>query len=136
MTQGVYFMQRQDGAVKVGRSVDVEARRRHLERYWGPLDILAVLECPPRRQRRLERQLHAALRGTWLGRQGDAEGCMEWYGFSAALRQAMWGRPRCLSVEAAYVFPQGNTWPVPFRLVCPDGTVVLRLPQRHAECVL
>jgi len=68
----VYFMQRADGMVKIGSSLDVPARQRVLESAAGPLEVLLALPG----DRVLETELHerfaeARVHGEWFNPVSD-----------------------------------------------------------------
>lgn len=63
----VYFMRRQDGAIKIGTSVQVEARKRELEVASGPLDLLGVIAGSYEMEARLHQEFrHLRTHGEWF----------------------------------------------------------------------
>lgn len=70
----VYYLERSDGAVKIGTTCHLRTRRRQLARAYGPLSLIAWEFG----SYNLEQQRHSEF-------SQDRKGCSEWFALSAPL---------------------------------------------------
>lgn len=90
----IYFLQRSDGAIKIGTATDFNSRLAMLTRQHGKLELLGAMDG----RRDLEQQLHKQFAEYRIGR---TEFFREHDELRAYIAKSSWPKPRNFSAKGA-----------------------------------